>query len=289
MWLPPLEAALRWHDRRDARAKRDKWRLTVSNETPSTEFTRDQSEMILDRRPPLPETQERPVSNIKWEAISEDLEKLVKAATEAGDAVSEKGQKQASTRATVITTDKIVIDERARWKCIIPVCFGYGTSPNCPPHSPTAEQMRDIVGRYRYGIFLRYMPAAADHTYPDFLSQTAIHVNDLNEIVGRVETEATYMGYYLAMGFKGGPCCLCGLFGPDMVVDFFVGKEVPRCPVLEGKVCYHYTRARPALEACGVDVFATARNIGWETFLIYPEHPEESVPCVSWHGLVLVA
>jgi hypothetical protein len=38
-----------------------------------------------------------------------------------------------------------------------------------------------------------------------------------------------------------------------------------------------------------VDVFATVNNIGWETFLIYPEHPEESVPCVSWHGCVLVS
>lgn len=261
----------------------------MSEENQPSEFTREKSRITLERRPPLPEKQERPISNIKWEATGEDLEKLVKVASEAGQEVSRKSGRPAQTKACIITTDQIVIDERARWKCIIPVCFGYGTSPNCPPHSPTAEQMRDIVGKYKHGIFLRYMPPAADHTYPDFLSQSAAHVNELNEVVGRVESEATYLGYYLAMGFKGGPCCLCGLFGSEMVVDFFVGKEMPRCPALEGKICYHYTRARPALEACGVDVFATARNVGWETFLIYPEHPEESVPCISWHGIVLIA
>ena len=77
------------------------------------------------------------------------------------------------------------------------------------------------------------------------------------------------------------PNVLCGIFLPNYVGDFFLGKDVPRCPVLEGKVCYHYLRPRPALEACGVDVFVTAKNVGWETYLIFPEYPEEAVPCVS--------
>lgn len=50
-----------------------------------------------------------------------------------------------------------------------------------------------------------------------------------------------------------------------------------------------FTRPRPALKACGAVVFATARNVGWETWLVFPEHSEEAVPRVSWHGLVLVA
>jgi len=77
------------------------------------------------------------------------------------------------------------------------------------------------------------------------------------------------------------PYVLCGIFSSNYVGDFFLGKDVPRCPVLEGKVCYHYLRPRPALEACGVDVFVTAKNVGWETYLIFPEYPEEAVPCDS--------
>lgn len=263
-------------------------RMPRKKEAQATEFTRERSELLLTRRPSTASTQARPTATMKWDAVPGDLEELVKRTAAAGDEVAKRGGHSARTRATVIRTEQIVIDERARWKCIIPVCFGYGTSPCCPPYSPTAEQMQSIVSKYRYGVFFRYMPPIEDHTYPDFFVKSAAHVNELNEIVGLVETEACYMGYYLSMGFKGGPCCLCGIFDPQAVAEFTLGKDIPRCPVLDGKVCYHWTRARPALEACGVDVFATARNVGWETFLIYPEHPAESLPCVSWHGLVLV-
>ncbi|MCL0080292.1 DUF2284 domain-containing protein [Dehalococcoidia bacterium] len=253
-----------------------------------TEFTRERSEILLQRRYPLPEKQDRPMAELKWEVIPEDLEALVKVAVKAGNEIAQRAGKQAQAEARVITTDQIVIDERARWKCIIPLCFGYGSSPMCPPYSPTAEEMRKIVSGYKYGVFLRYMPPVEDHVYPDFLGKGGDCVNELNRIVSAVETEAGYMGYYLAMGFKGGPCCLCGRFLAEFTGEVFVGKEVPRCPVLEGKLCYQYLRPRPALEACGVDIFATARSVGWKTYLILPEHPEHSVPCVSWYGLVLV-
>jgi predicted metal-binding protein len=254
-----------------------------------TEFTREKSDVLLERRYPLPAKQDRPMAELKWEASLDDLEALVEIAIKAGEEVAERAGKPARTEAKVIATDQIVLDERARWKCIIPLCFGYGSSPMCPPYSPTTEEMKGIISKYKYGVFLRYMPPISDHVYPDFLGYASEHVNELNEIVSIVETEAGYMGYYFAMGFKGGPCCLCGVFLAKWVGDFFVGKDVPRCPVLDGKICYHYTRPRPALEACGVDVFSTARNVGWKTYLILPEHPEEAVPCVSWYGLVLVA
>jgi len=70
------------------------------------------------------------------------------------------------------------------------------------------------------------------------------------------------------MGFKGGPCCLCGRFSPKHSADWFQGKNVPRCPVLEGNLCHYYLKARPALEACGVDVFATGKKVGWTKYLV---------------------
>jgi len=243
----------------------------------------------LTRRVPLPETQSRSASRVKFQAEPGDLESLVEFAIRTGEELAKRTSQQARTEAVIISARSIVIDERARWKCIIPLCFGYGSSPNCPPHSPTAEQMRDIIGRYRHAILMRYMPPVEDHTYPGFLVDSAQHVNAINELVGVVEVEAAYMGYYLAMGFKGGPCCLCGRFGPDEVADWVDGKPTAPCPALRGQVCNHYSHARPALEACGVDVYATAAKVGWEVWIVQPEHPTEAVPCVSWHGLVLVA
>jgi predicted metal-binding protein len=243
----------------------------------------------LTRRVPLPETQTRPATTPKWRAQDEDLEELVRIAIRTGEDIGARSDHQVKAEALAMSTSKLVIDERARWKCMIPLCFGYGSSPNCPPHSPTAEQMREIVGSYHAAILMRYMPPVADHTYPAFLVNSAGHVNAVNEMVGIVEAEAAYMGYYLAMGFKGGPCCLCGRFGPEEVAEWIDGKPTAPCPALRGQVCNHYNHARPALEACGVDVFATAHRVGWETWVIQPEHPTESVPCVSWYGLVLVA
>lgn len=254
-----------------------------------TEATREMSESLLGRRKPLPSKQDRPQApEIKWVAERTEVESLAEFASQAGAEVAERRGVDARTEACLIAAEDIVLDERVRWKCIIPLCFGYGSSPTCPPYSPSVEEMRVIVSKYQYGVFLRYMPPVESHVYPQFLSESAARVNELNEIVGMVEVEAGYRGFHLAMGFKGGPCCLCGRFSPKHVTDWFQGKNVPRCPVLEGNMCYHYLQPRPALEACGVDVFATSKKVGWTTYLVLPEYPAQSIPCVSWYGLVLV-
>ena len=253
------------------------------------EHEREKSNILFDRRDPLPKKQDRPPSPIKNKLDPKDLDTLVKMAKKAIEDVSTRAKAKANGDACVIKTEQIVIDPRVRWKCIIPLCFGYNSSPCCPPNSPTVKEMEEIVSRYSHAILIRYEPKVKDHVYPAYMTSTAQHVNELNEIVSIVETEANYLGYYLAMGFKGGPCSACGIFSPEYVSDWIMGKEIPSCPVLEGKMCDQWLRARPALEACGVDVFATARNAGWkEPYVIMPEHPKTSIPCVSWHGIVLV-
>lgn len=76
------------------------------------------------------------------------------------------------------------------------------------------------------------MPSVVNHISPEFLFRASLHVNELNEIVAIVGSEGVYRGYYLAIGFKGGPC--------------------------------QYLCPRLALEACGVDVFANRPQCGIE-------------------------
>ena len=52
-------------------------------------------------------------------------------------------------------------------------------------------------------------------------------------------------GYYKAFAFLAGPCRLCN-----------------ECGKVTGTSCNHGDRARPSMEACGIDVFQTARNNG---------------------------
>ena len=61
-----------------------------------------------------------------------------------------------------------------------------------------------------------------------------------------LEGEMFKDGYYKALLFLAGPCTLC--------------KE---CGKLKGNSCEFGDRARPAMEACGIDVYQTARNNGF--------------------------
>jgi hypothetical protein len=58
---------------------------------------------------------------------------------------------------------------------------------------------------------------------------------------------------------------------------------VPRkpCAVLKGKECVHPLRARPAMEACGFDVFAIARKVGWNLVPVGHSSTPQNTPCAS--------
>lgn len=60
---------------------------------------------------------------ISEEQLREDLEKYQHKAIILG-----------ATDSKIIKADTVPVDERVALKCRIPVCFGYGTSANCPPH-----------------------------------------------------------------------------------------------------------------------------------------------------------
>ena len=48
--------------------------------------------------------------------------------------------------AAVLPARDIFVDARVRWKCIYPLCFGYNTSPVCPPHTP--HRLTNVKGLF---------------------------------------------------------------------------------------------------------------------------------------------
>ena len=82
------------------------------------------------------------VEKVSDEVLQQDLEKYRQRALELG-----------ATDAKLITIDMVVIDERVRAKCSIPLCASYGRSVNCPPYTMELEQMRKVVNEFRYAIF----------------------------------------------------------------------------------------------------------------------------------------
>ena len=78
------------------------------------------------------------------EKLKSDLEKYCKLAVELG-----------ATAAKFIRTDQIPVDDRVALKCIIPKCFSYNTSANCPPHSLTPEETRKYLKLYNWAVVFK--------------------------------------------------------------------------------------------------------------------------------------
>lgn len=105
-------------------------------------------------------------------------------------------------------------------------CGMYGRCLTCPPHSPTPEQTRRVLEEYSIALLI--------HTTGEA---------DISEIASSIERAVFLDGYYKAFSFHAGPCHLCESCDPS-------------------KPCRNPSKARPAMEAAGIDVFATAHRAG---------------------------
>ena len=135
--------------------------------------------------------------------LKEDLEKYRKTAIEIG-----------ATDAKVVTTDAILIEEKVRAKCLVPLCGSVGKSLNCPPHTMDLDMVRKVVGGFQYALFYMLQVPSGDLCGPDFVAKKKGMPSAMKnyEICSKIEAAAFYDGYYLAMGFAGGPCgrYMCG-------------------------------------------------------------------------------
>ncbi len=178
-------------------------------------------------------------------------------------------------RAIIVPTCDLEIKTSAWAKCFIPACKYYGSSIMCPPHNPlTPEITRRIVEEYKFGILLQLDADVDDFVGDEWRKRHVSTEIKHKEIVAKLEGRAFYMGFPLAIGFAAGECALC-----------LPGKT---CAVLRGEDCVHPLQARPAMEACGFDVFTIARKVEWKLVPVGHSSRREDVPCASLIGLVLV-
>jgi predicted metal-binding protein len=150
------------------------------------------------------------------------LEKYVELALAAG--VSE---------AKIIPVSNVVTAEWVRLKCQFG-CDGYGNGLCCPPRTPTPELMKRVLADYRRALIYSYICTPSDYRPKRRL---------MRRLVAELERSAFLDGHYKAFGLADGPCRLCRVC--DLTRD-----------------CRHPEQARPSMESCGIDVYATARNSG---------------------------
>lgn len=149
-----------------------------------------------------------------------------------------------ASEAKIIPADRVYTAGWVRLKCQYG-CGGWGERLTCPPNSPGPEETAKLLKAYNRAVLIH----GDDHA-------------DIREIVAALEREIFLDGFHMAFGLGAGPCELCD-----------------KC----GRSCRHPEQARPAMEACGIDVFKTARSNGFPIKVVRTYGSKG-----NYYGLVLV-
>ncbi|SVA25311.1 uncharacterized protein METZ01_LOCUS78165 [marine metagenome] len=149
-------------------------------------------------------------------------------------------------RAKVISTKAISLAHWVKLHCQFG-CSKHGKLFTCPPFTPESEEMAEILEEYDQALLIY-----------------ANHDTNVQEIVIHLETRFKQNGYQKAFALGAQPCKLCD---PCTISTF----------------CQYPEKARPTLQACGIDVNATVSNNGWADVI-------QHKPCSDSHpiGMILL-
>ncbi|MBF0502206.1 MAG: DUF2284 domain-containing protein [Candidatus Riflebacteria bacterium] len=150
-----------------------------------------------------------------------------------------------ATSAKVIDCKTIVTAPWVRMKCQFG-CGGYNSSHCCPPNTPTPEETQKVINCFKRAILVHCQGKRSPSI-----------------IVSKLERVIFLSGFYKVFAFGAGPCNLCRKCKEDG--------------------CRHPESARPAMEACGIDVYATARANEYPISVLKDESCEG-----NYFGLILI-
>lgn len=125
-------------------------------------------------------------------------------------------------------------------------CDFYGKSHCCPPKAPGYLQTREMLKDYGKAILF-----------------TCHKDGGIKEIARETSRMIFLDGYYKTIAFGAGPCLICKTCNPAH--------------------CSFPKKALPSMEACGIDVFTTARANGYEIHTVIEKTEEK-----NYFGLVLI-
>jgi len=145
----------------------------------------------------------------------------------------------------IIDTDTIITAPWTILKCRYG-CPNFNTSPCCPPLTPTYKEMEQVIACYKKAILIKTK-----------------EYDKTTGIIVKLEREIFLAGFYKAFGLGAGSCKLC-----------------TKC---NKEKCNNPIDARPSMEACGIDVFQTAKNNGFYVEVLNNKEAEQSS-----YGIVLV-
>jgi len=166
----------------------------------------------------------------------------------------EYGIKIGATGVKIIPPASVVTSPWVRLKCQFG-CEGYNSSHCCPPNTPTCEETRTVLDAYQRALLFHI------ETLPDISRRR--NLRQYRHKLIDLEGEMFKDGFYKAFVMLAGPCDICRV-----------------CSKVEGEECTNRYRARPSMEACGIDVFQTARNNGFHIEPLRDESEPRNTFCL---------
>ena len=154
-------------------------------------------------------------------------------------------KEQGADLALKIPADSVVTAAWTVFKCRFG-CGMYGSNHCCPPEIFTWRETQAMLDCYEYGLLFRCPEI-------HLVEPAALHVSK----------ELFFADYYKVIAFASGPCKKCQPCHPG--------------------TCNFPKQTLPAMEACGIDVFATVRNQGLEIHTLR----EKDQPA-QYFGLIMV-
>jgi predicted metal-binding protein len=111
----------------------------------------------------------------------------------------------------------------------------------------------------------------------DKTEQRVSEARNLYKIVSKIESMAFYDGRYLAFGLGAGSC-----------LNVFCSEEKTCEALNDHKRCRYPLKARPSMEAVGIDVFKMIASAGWEIYPIGVDSKPEDSPKGTLAALVVI-
>ena len=156
---------------------------------------------------------------------------------------ADKARERGCTTAELMLAKELAVDDRVRLKCRLNTCGNYGRNLMCPPHVPELAEAARIFNRYTFALVIQVTSPMPGTDYREVYTKLK---NQFNEIITALEKDAFRQGFTLATGFSGGNCTIC---------EICAGQEEASC-------CRFPEKARPSMEAFGLDVGAVCRHLG---------------------------
>lgn len=137
-----------------------------------------------------------------------------------------------------LPTDGIIVARWVRMKCQFG-CPEYGTNVACPPHNPPVEDCERFFSEYREAVIFHFAKVAPDPAERKPWSK------EINRRLMELERAVFLLGHHKAFMLPMGSC--------------------PQCEECTGKPeeCRIPGSARPTPEGLAVDLFSTARSVGY--------------------------